>query len=144
MPLMKHGKLLMKPQFLWFHTQISARDRRQLEPSICRHPTVEAVRQHYLYRRRFPLEEEVRLLEMVSEKIKIAIDRGGTFTDCIGSYKGKEEIVKLLSVDPNNYDDAPLEGIRRLLEKFTGKKIGREEKLDTSIIGLSSAGSWLT
>src|SRR5579864_2258704 len=24
----------------------------------------------------------------MSEKIKIAIDRGGTFTDCIGSYKG--------------------------------------------------------
>ena len=73
---------------------------------------------------------------MPSEKIKIAIDRGGTFTDCIGSYNGKEEIVKLLSVDPNNYDDAPLEGIRRLLEKFTGKKIAREDKLDTSLIGI--------
>ena len=73
--------------------------------------------------------------DMPSEKIKIAIDRGGTFTDCIGSYKGKEEIVKLLSVDPNNYDDAPLEGIRRLLEKFTGQKINRKEKLDTSLIG---------
>jgi len=72
---------------------------------------------------------------MPHEKIKIAIDRGGTFTDCIGSYKGKEEIVKLLSVDPSNYDDAPLEGIRRLLEKFTGKKIAREDKLDTSLIG---------
>jgi 5-oxoprolinase (ATP-hydrolysing) len=80
---------------------------------------------------------------MVSEKIKIAIDRGGTFTDCIGSYKGKEELVKLLSVDPHNYDDAPLEGIRRLLEKFTGKKIGREEKLDTSLIGMSRSGSLL-
>src|SRR5271170_4118513 len=74
---------------------------------------------------------------MPSEKIKIAIDRGGTFTDCIGSYKGKEEIVKLLSVDPNNYDDAPLEGILRLLEKFTHKKISRDEKLDTSLIGTS-------
>jgi 5-oxoprolinase (ATP-hydrolysing) len=72
---------------------------------------------------------------MSSEKIKIAIDRGGTFTDCIGSFKGKEEIVKLLSVDPNNYDDAPLEGIRRLLEKFTDKKIDRKDKLDTSLIG---------
>lgn len=81
---------------------------------------------------------------MPSEKIKIAIDRGGTFTDCIGSYKGKEEIVKLLSVDPNNYDDAPLEGIRRLLEKFTGKKIQREDKLDTSLIGISSLDwDWL-
>ena len=73
---------------------------------------------------------------MPAEKIKIAIDRGGTFTDCIGSYKGRDEIVKLLSVDPNNYDDAPLEGIRRLLEKFTGKKIAKERKLDTSLIGI--------
>jgi 5-oxoprolinase (ATP-hydrolysing) len=80
---------------------------------------------------------------MVAEKIKIAIDRGGTFTDCIGSYKGEEEIVKLLSVDPNNYDDAPLEGIRRLLEKFTGKKIGRQETLDTSLIGMSAMAAYL-
>src|ERR1700721_4291312 len=78
------------------------------------------------------------------EKIKIANDRGGTFTDCIGSYKGKEEIVKLLSLDPNNYDDAPLDGIRRLLEKFTGKKIGREEKLDTSLIGMFTFIIFLT
>jgi 5-oxoprolinase (ATP-hydrolysing) len=78
---------------------------------------------------------------MVSEKIKIAIDRGGTFTDCIGSYKGKAEIVKLLSVDPQNYDDAPLEGIRRLLEKFIGEKIGRNRKLDTSLIGMPPGAS---
>ena len=73
--------------------------------------------------------------------MKIALthlQRGGTFTDCVGSYMGKEEIVKLLSVDPNNYDDAPLEGIRRLLQKFTGKKIGRREKLDISLIGTMS------
>jgi len=79
---------------------------------------------------------------MGNDKIKIAIDRGGTFTDCIGSYQGKEQVVKLLSVDPHNYDDAPLEGIRRLLEKFTGKSIGRDEKLETSLIGMvrSSCG----
>jgi Hydantoinase/oxoprolinase N-terminal region len=81
------------------------------------------------------LPGSVKENDMSSEKIKIAIDRGGTFTDCIGSFKGKEEIVKLLSVDPNNYDDAPLEGIRRLLEKFTDKKIDRKDKLDTSLIG---------
>ena len=75
---------------------------------------------------------------MSDQKIKIAIDRGGTFTDCIGSYKGKEEIVKLLSVDPSNYDDAPLEGIRRLLERFTGRNFPREDKLDTSLIGIPS------
>ena len=44
-------------------------------------------------------------------------------------------LIKLLSVDPSNYDDAPLEGIRRLLEKFMGKEIPRGEPLDTSQIG---------
>lgn len=71
-------------------------------------------------------------------KIRIAIDRGGTFTDCIGNPgTGKQEddvIIKLLSVDPNNYPDAPLEGIRRLMEIFTKKTIPRGEPLDTSQI----------
>jgi len=48
-------------------------------------------------------------------------------------------IIKLLSVDPQNYDDAPLEGIRRLLERFTGKELPRGQPLDTSDIGLCSA-----
>lgn len=41
--------------------------------------------------------------------IEIAIDRGGTFTDCIATgIPGREDVVvKLLSVDPSNYDDAP-------------------------------------
>lgn len=43
-------------------------------------------------------------------------------------------IIKLLSEDPSNYDDAPLEGIRRLLSRFTGKEIPRGEPLDTSLI----------
>jgi 5-oxoprolinase (ATP-hydrolysing) len=67
--------------------------------------------------------------------IRIAIDRGGTFTDCVGNPgTGKMEddvVIKLLSVDPANYDDAPLEGIRRLLSKFTGREIPRGEPLDT-------------
>ncbi|KAF2773642.1 hypothetical protein EJ03DRAFT_387045 [Teratosphaeria nubilosa] len=70
--------------------------------------------------------------------IRIAIDRGGTFTDCVGNPgSGKMEddvLIKLLSVDPQNYDDAPLEGIRRLLSKFTGREIPRGEALDTSKI----------
>jgi hypothetical protein len=42
----------------------------------------------------------------------IAIDRGGTFTDCIATdVPGREDIVlKLLSVDPSNYNDAPTVG----------------------------------
>lgn len=43
-------------------------------------------------------------------------------------------IIKLLSEDPANYNDAPLEGIRRLLSKFTGREIPRGEPLDTSKI----------
>src|SRR5438046_5605723 len=64
--------------------------------------------------------------------------RGGTFTDCVGNPgSGKMEddiIIKLLSEDPSNYDDAPLEGIRRLLSKFEGRDIPRSEPLDTSSI----------
>lgn len=66
------------------------------------------------------------------------LQRGGTFTDCVGNPgTGKMEddiIIKLLSEDPNNYDDAPLEGIRRLLSKFTGREVPRGEALDTSKI----------
>lgn len=43
-------------------------------------------------------------------------------------------MLKLLSVDPANYPDAPLEGIRRLLEKLTGTAIPRGQPLDTSKI----------
>lgn len=43
-------------------------------------------------------------------------------------------IIKLLSEDPSNYNDAPLEGIRRLLSKFSGKEVPRGEPLDTSEI----------
>jgi 5-oxoprolinase (ATP-hydrolysing) len=64
--------------------------------------------------------------------------RGGTFTDCVGNPgTGKMEddvIIKLLSEDPSNYEDAPLEGIRRLMSKFLKKEIPRGEPLDTSKI----------
>lgn len=43
-------------------------------------------------------------------------------------------IIKLLSEDPANYHDAPLEGIRRLLSRFTGQEVPRGEALDTSKI----------
>lgn len=70
--------------------------------------------------------------------IRLAIDRGGTFTDCVGNPgTGKMEddiVVKLLSEDPQNYQDAPLEGIRRIMSKITGKDIPRDTPLDTSAI----------
>ncbi|PLX42660.1 MAG: 5-oxoprolinase [Deltaproteobacteria bacterium] len=47
---------------------------------------------------------------------KFMVDRGGTFTDIVAfGPKGEERVVKLLSEDPANYPDAPLEGIRRVI-----------------------------
>jgi 5-oxoprolinase (ATP-hydrolysing) len=75
--------------------------------------------------------------------LRISIDRGGTFTDVFASYPDpdrkaeegvrRELVVKLLSVDAA-YKDAPIEGIRRVLEKV-GIKVEREELLPTDKIG---------
>ncbi len=70
---------------------------------------------------------------LTSTKFHISIDRGGTFTDCCiladsnnpDSDNGELSVIKLLSVDPGNYPDAPTEGIRRLLEMRTGRKLPR-------------------
>lgn len=75
-------------------------------------------------------------------KLKICIDRGGTFTDCIAFSPDKPPIVvKLLSEDPSNYKDAPTEGIRRILEKYTGKVHPRNVPVDTSKIELIRMGT---
>lgn len=66
--------------------------------------------------------------------IRIAIDRGGTFTDCVGNLGGEDIIIKLLSEDPSNYEDAPLEGIRRIMGHFLQRDIPRGEALETSKI----------
>lgn len=66
--------------------------------------------------------------------IRIAIDRGGTFTDCVGNLGGENVVIKLLSEDPANYEDAPLEGIRRIMSHFLKRDIPRGEALDTSKI----------
>ncbi|CAH9142204.1 unnamed protein product [Cuscuta epithymum] len=70
------------------------------------------------------------------EKLRFCIDRGGTFTDVYAEIPGQPEgrVMKLLSVDPSNYDDAPVEGIRRVLEEFTGKKLSRSSKIPTDKI----------
>ena len=54
-------------------------------------------------------------------KIKFAVDRGGTFTDVYAQVGDSTYIEKLLSEDPDNYTDAPREGIRRLLEKINNR-----------------------
>lgn len=72
-------------------------------------------------------------VEVDGLRVRIAIDRGGTFTDCLGIVEGREDVVvKLLSQDPANYADAPIEGIRRILEQVTGKSLPREDKLNIS------------
>ncbi|GMM37865.1 hypothetical protein DASC09_051900 [Saccharomycopsis crataegensis] len=77
----------------------------------------------------------------VPQKITIAIDRGGTFSDVAYSVGDKEEVFKLLSVDPLNYKDANIEGIRRVLEKVHGVKIPRDTPLDTSSISCIRLGT---
>ena len=58
-------------------------------------------------------------------KFRFSIDRGGTFTDIYAEVPGESgfRVVKLLSEDPQNYDDAPREGIRRVLADVTGMNI---------------------
>ncbi len=52
------------------------------------------------------------------------IDRGGTFTDVIGrSPHGSLHTLKLLSENAAQYDDAAVEGIRRLLGLMPGEPI---------------------
>ncbi|XP_057327931.1 5-oxoprolinase [Microplitis mediator] len=79
-------------------------------------------------------------MTIMDDKFGFAIDRGGTFTDiyarCPG---GKVRVMKLLSVDPANYDDAPREGIRRILEQETGCSMPHE--VDTSKIAWIRMGT---
>lgn len=53
-------------------------------------------------------------------RFRFSIDRGGTFTDIYAEVPGEPgyRVIKLLSDDPENYADAPLEGIRRILDEF--------------------------
>ena len=69
-------------------------------------------------------------------QFRFCIDSGGTFTDIYAEVPGEPgwRTVKLLSVDPSNYDDACREGIRRVLEEVTGEKISRSGKLPTDRI----------
>uniref|UniRef100_A0A8D0A1F7 5-oxoprolinase, ATP-hydrolysing n=1 Tax=Sander lucioperca TaxID=283035 RepID=A0A8D0A1F7_SANLU len=75
-------------------------------------------------------------------KFDFAIDRGGTFTDVFARLPdGQERVLKLLSRDPQNYKDAPTEGIRRVLEKETGRAFPRDQPVDTSLIGWIRMGT---
>ncbi|XP_022541160.2 5-oxoprolinase [Astyanax mexicanus] len=76
------------------------------------------------------------------KKFDFAIDRGGTFTDVFAHLPdGRERVLKLLSHDPQNYKDAPTEGIRRVLEQETGRSFPREQPVDSSLIGWIRMGT---
>ncbi len=52
------------------------------------------------------------------------IDRGGTFTDVVArSPEGRLQVAKLLSEDPEHYDDAAVEAIRRILGVTAGEPV---------------------
>ncbi|KFY84215.1 hypothetical protein V500_09499 [Pseudogymnoascus sp. VKM F-4518 (FW-2643)] len=76
-------------------------------------------------------------IAMPSPGIRISIDRGGTFTDCVATIPGQDDcVVKLLSVDPDNYEDAPVEAIRRVLESANGRPYPKGQKI--SLQGVDS------
>ncbi|CAM9646574.1 unnamed protein product, partial [Discosporangium mesarthrocarpum] len=73
---------------------------------------------------------------------RFSIDRGGTFTDVYAEVPGKGfRVLKLLSEDPENYQDAPREGVRRILEEETGVAHPRDVPLDTSRIDYIRMGT---
>ncbi|XP_003760578.2 5-oxoprolinase isoform X1 [Sarcophilus harrisii] len=75
-------------------------------------------------------------------KFQFAIDRGGTFTDVFAQCPGgRVRVLKLLSEDPANYQDAPTEGIRRILEQECGVALPRDQPLDTSRIAWIRMGT---
>ncbi len=65
--------------------------------------------------------------------MKFAIDRGGTFTDVYAEHEGAIYVEKLLSQDPSNYQDAPREGIRRLLKQVLSIDSSKESVDSTQI-----------
>ncbi|KAL4933948.1 Hydantoinase B/oxoprolinase-domain-containing protein [Aspergillus undulatus] len=74
--------------------------------------------------------------------IKVSLDRGGTFTDVVVIYPdGSEKVFKLLSRDPKNYQDAPIEALRRIVEEATGATVPRGIPLDLSCIGSLRMGT---
>ncbi|SCN98280.1 related to 5-oxoprolinase [Fusarium fujikuroi] len=60
-----------------------------------------------------------------TNKVVISIDRGGTFTDVHAIIPGRPDIVlKLLSVDPAHYNDAPTEGVPLRLDHVSTIRMG--------------------
>lgn len=77
-----------------------------------------------------------------SNSFRFSIDRGGTFTDIYAEVPGEPgvRILKLLSENPQQYPDAPLEGIRRIIQEVSGKPI---EKTPNELIEWVRMGTTL-
>ncbi|KAI1610296.1 Hydantoinase B/oxoprolinase-domain-containing protein [Exophiala viscosa] len=75
--------------------------------------------------------------------VRIAIDRGGTFTDAWAQIPGRNRnlVIKVLSKCPEEYEDAPTECIRQILEIATKSKIPRGVPLDPSPIEFIRMGT---
>jgi 5-oxoprolinase (ATP-hydrolysing) len=86
-----------------------------------------------------------RLKTIIMSKFHFSIDRGGTFTDVHAILPNGQQVVsKLLSEDPQNYPDAPTEGIRRVLEKYSlssWKYVKGTSKISTDEIGSIRMGT---
>jgi hypothetical protein len=85
---------------------------------------------------------------MSEKQFRFSIDRGGTFTDIFCEIIDAKthcslgtRVSKLLSEDPGNYKDAPIEGIRRILEEETGEPHPRGVPVDSSRIEFIRMGT---
>ncbi len=73
---------------------------------------------------------------MLDKKWQFWIDRGGTFTDLVAkSPQGKIIVRKLLSENPEQYQDAPIQGIRNILG------VSQDRPISTEIIGVVKMGT---
>ncbi|KAF9766020.1 hypothetical protein IL306_001612 [Fusarium sp. DS 682] len=78
---------------------------------------------------------DASVISLAPDSIVIVIDRGGTFTHVVSSVEGKLDYVfKLLSVDPDHYEDAPTEGVRRVLCHYLGRDIPKGQPLPKEYI----------
>lgn len=78
-------------------------------------------------------------------KYNFSIDRGGTFTDVFVSCPhGKIRVLKLLSEDPQRYEDAPREAIRRILSEETDVEFPKSDPIPTNLIGSIRMGTTIS
>ncbi|KAF7590075.1 hypothetical protein BBP40_003277 [Aspergillus hancockii] len=97
--------------------------------------------QHLRLAGRHEVVDACRHPDMLDRGGLTGLDRGGTFCDVLVQVEGDEELVfKLLSEDPQNYRDAPIEAIRRALVIIENRDIRAEEKLDGSRIASCRIG----